>query len=75
MVCSLLKAAVAEGQLRAAKPADDRPTVIEVSRTQQTPVRYKGSAAGGAAPGAKDLSVLINCDSKLYNDTLAKCYR
>ena len=71
MICSLLKAAVVEGQLRAAKPADDRPCVIEVTKMHQIPVRYKA----GAVPGAKDLSVVINCDSKLYDDTMAKCYR
>ena len=75
MICSQLKAAVAEGHTRAAKPAVNRPTVIEVTKVQQIPIRYKGAAAEGTAPGAKDLSVVINCDSKLYDDTMAKCYR
>ena len=75
MICSLLKAAVAEGQSRAAKPAGGRPSVIEVTKMHQIPVRYKAGAADGAAPGAKDLSVVINRDSKLYDDTMAKCYK
>ena len=75
MICSLLKAAVAEGQLKAAKPADVRPCVIEVTKMHQIPVRCKAGAAVGAVPGAKDLSVVINCDSKLYDDTMAKCYK
>ena len=75
MICSLLKAAVAEGAVRAAKPTDGRPSVIEVPKMQQVPVRYRGCAAEGAPLGAKDLSVVINCDSKLYDETMARCYR
>ena len=74
MICSLLKAAVAEGQSRAAKPAGGRPSVIEVTKMHQIPVRYKAGAEG-AAPGAKDLSVVINRDSKLYDDIMTKCYK